>query len=131
LRVQAGGGFVEEQHLGAVHDGPGDHQPLCHPAGQIIDPFVGGVCQADLIEQPGGGGAGGGWAHPEVTAVEDEGVEDVQAAVQCVAPRDHANVPVHPGRRRGDVDTGDPGPARGRPHGRGQYPGGWSTCRRL
>ena len=64
LGVQAGGELVEEQHFRLVHDGPADHQPLRHPAGQLVNPLAGGVCQAHLIEQPGGGaGPGSGGPH--------------------------------------------------------------------
>ena len=40
LRVEAGGGLVEEQDRRPVHDRPGDHQPLGHAAGEGVDPGV-------------------------------------------------------------------------------------------
>ena len=38
LRIEAGGGLVEEQHGRSMHDGAGDHQPLRHAARQARAP---------------------------------------------------------------------------------------------
>ena len=37
LRVQTGGGLVEEQHRGPVHHGPGDHEALGQATRQRVD----------------------------------------------------------------------------------------------
>jgi hypothetical protein len=66
LRVQPGGGFVEEQHLGLMHDRPGDHQPLRHPAGQLTDALPGGGAQVHPLQQAVCGYSRAGGPHPEV-----------------------------------------------------------------
>lgn len=37
LRVEPGGGFIEHQDGWAVHDGPCDHEPLCHSSRERPD----------------------------------------------------------------------------------------------
>ena len=51
LRVEARRRLVEEQHVGIVHDRPGDHQPLGHAARHLGDVGRGPVGQAELLEQ--------------------------------------------------------------------------------
>ncbi len=51
LRIEAGGRLVEEQHVGVVHDRPGDHQPLRHAARQLVHVRRGAVGEPELLEQ--------------------------------------------------------------------------------
>ena len=72
LRVEARRGLVEEQHVGLVHDRPRDHQPLRHPARQLVDVGLGPVGEPELLEQLAGLAVCFLRAHAEVTTVEEE-----------------------------------------------------------
>ena len=65
LRVEAGGGLVEEQDGRAVHDRPGHHQPLRHAAGERHHRRLGPLGQVELHEQLVGGGPRGGAPMPK------------------------------------------------------------------
>ena len=50
LGVEAGGGLVEEQHAGPVHDRPGHHEALGHAARERGDVGLGPVGQPELLQ---------------------------------------------------------------------------------
>jgi hypothetical protein len=58
LWVQCPGRLVQEQHIGPVHQGAGDGEPLCLPAGELLGPGRGHVGQAHdfehFVSAPGG-----------------------------------------------------------------------------
>ncbi len=69
-RVEAGGGLVEEQHLGVVHEGRGEVEPPLHAAGVGADHLAERVADVDEVGQL-------------VEALLDLGlVEAVEAALQ-------------------------------------------------
>ena len=51
LRVEAGGGLVEEQHRRPVHQRGGEVEPAAHATGVGADDAVGGVLERELLEQ--------------------------------------------------------------------------------
>ena len=51
LGIEAGRRLVEEQHARAVHEPERDVEPAAHPAGVRLDDPVGGVGDADELEQ--------------------------------------------------------------------------------
>jgi hypothetical protein len=51
LGVQAGGGLVEEEHAGPVHERHGDVQAPLHPARVRAPDAVGGLGQAEAVQQ--------------------------------------------------------------------------------
>ena len=53
LGVEAGGGFVEQEEVGLVHQRTRDGEPALHAAGQRIDPAVGAVFELHELEQLG------------------------------------------------------------------------------
>ena len=123
LRVQPGGGLVEEQHARAVEDGPGHHEPLGHAAGQGVDRRLGPPAELELLEQLVGGLPGGLGAHAEQPAVEVQVLPDGELAVQGVLLGDD---PAELLGQRGvgrDVDAGDERPAGGRDHAGGEDAG--------
>ena len=50
-RVEAGGGFVEEQHVRAVDECRCEIEAAFHPSQVALHPAVGGVQQIDQLEQ--------------------------------------------------------------------------------
>ena len=50
-RVETGRRFVEEQHLGPVHQRRGEVEPPLHATRVALDPAVGGIDQLDELEQ--------------------------------------------------------------------------------
>ena len=51
LRVEAGGGLVEQQQVGAVDQAAGDREPALHAAGEVLDPGLRLVGERDELEQ--------------------------------------------------------------------------------
>ena len=51
LRVEAGGGLVEEQHRRTVHERGGEVEPPAHPAREGAHDAVGGVGEREVLEQ--------------------------------------------------------------------------------
>ena len=51
LRVQSGGGFIQQQDLGRAQQGLGQHHPLAHAAGKAAYPAVGRVPQVHHLQQ--------------------------------------------------------------------------------
>ena len=92
LRVEAGGGLVEEEHLGRGHDAGGQVEAPAHAAGEGLDQAVGGVGEVEALEQLVGPAAGDGPG-------------------QVVEPTDHLEVgpaaqqPVDGGLLGGDADA--------------------------
>ena len=59
-RVEAGGGLVEEQHLGRGHEAGGQVEAPAHAAGERLDQAVGRVGEVEPLEQLVGPAAGRG-----------------------------------------------------------------------
>src|SRR5690606_28530083 len=53
-RVEPGGGLVEEQHRWPVDEGGGQVEPAAHPAGVGLGRAVGGLDQAEALQQLAG-----------------------------------------------------------------------------
>jgi hypothetical protein len=91
LRVQPSGGLVEDQHLGLVHQRPGDQQPALHPARQPQDRPVPFVLQGHEPEQLVGPGAGLAGPDAEVPGVDQEVLDHRDLLVQVVLLRHDAH----------------------------------------
>ena len=63
-RVEAGGRLVEEQHVRPVHEREREVEPPAHAARVAADAAVGGLGEADALEQLHGAGARLGGAQP-------------------------------------------------------------------
>ena len=50
LQVESAQGLVEEQHLGLVHESPGDGHPLLLTAGELVDPALAVTLQVDELQ---------------------------------------------------------------------------------
>src|SRR5690606_20969860 len=53
-RVEPGGGLVEEQHRRPVDEGGGQVEPAAHPTGVGLGRAVGGLDQAEALQQLAG-----------------------------------------------------------------------------
>ena len=116
LRVEAGGGLVEEQHARVVHERARDHRPLLHAAGQgqRLRPRL--VGELHLRQQAVGAGFPLRGGEAEVAAVVDEQLAHGEVAVEVAGLGDHGDQPLRVLRARHHVDAVDGHPARGRPH---------------
>jgi hypothetical protein len=121
LRVQPGGRLVEVQHIGPVHQGAGDQQPLGLPARQVGRHRGAPVGEAEDLEKLRGAPRRLAPAQPEEPAAELQVLRDGQLHVQGVVLGDHADPALDPHRVRDHVQSGHPCPAGGRPHQRGQH----------
>ncbi len=90
LRVQAGGGLVENQDLRFVDERAGDGQAALQAAGQRVDLALGAVRELDEIQQRGGPLADDAPGQPEVPAVDEQVLPDGQLHVEGVLLRHHA-----------------------------------------
>src|SRR5581483_8055214 len=112
LGVEAGGRLVEEQDAGPVEDGPGDHEPLGHAAGERGDVGLGPVGEAELLEETVRLLLRLVGRHPEVAAVEVEVLPHRELTVEGVRLRHDADDLLGPGGVGHDVDAADDGPTR-------------------
>ena len=90
LRVQAGGGLVEDQDLRLVDERAGDGQAALQAAGQRVDLTVGAVRELHELEQFGGPLPDDAPGQPEVPAVDEQVLPDGQLDVQRVVLRHHS-----------------------------------------
>ncbi len=51
-RIDAVRRLVEQEDVGLVHERGGQAEPLRHPLGELLDPHIGPVGEADALEQP-------------------------------------------------------------------------------
>jgi hypothetical protein len=99
LRVQPGGGLVEDQDLRLVDERAGDRQAALQAAGQRVDLVPGPVRELDEIEQRVGPLPDDPAGQAEVPAVDEQVLPDGQLDVEGVLLGDHAE----PGPDRGPV----------------------------
>ena len=85
LRVEPRRRLVEEEHARAVHQAERDVEAAAHPARVVLDDAVGGVRDADELEQLGGARSEVAPAHPLDAALQHQvlaaGAELVDAGV--------------------------------------------------
>ncbi len=122
LRVQPGGGFVEQHHPRVVHQRPGDREPALHAAGEGVDARVGPVGELDELQQLVGPGPARLPGQPEVAPVDDEVVPDGQFAVQAVLLRHDAQAGADRRTVGGRVESEDAQHAAGRRRGAADHP---------
>jgi hypothetical protein len=114
LGVEPGGGLVHEEHRRSVEDRAGDHQSLCHPAGQRIDGCLRPLRELELLEELAGDPPRLRRADAEETTVEVQVLPHAELAVERVRLRDDANQLLGGRGVPHDVDARDEGPAGGR-----------------
>ena len=126
LRVETGGGFVEDEELGVGDEGPGNGQPALHATRERFDLVVGPVGQLGELEKILGPFADHLLGQVEIAAVDHQVVEDGEFEVEGVLLGDEADPAADPGPVGGRVHAEHPeGALRdGRhagdhPHGRG------------
>src|ERR1700733_4662068 len=90
LRVQAGGGLVQDQDVRVVDQRPGDGQPPLHAAGQRLDLVLRPVLQLDELQQLLGPLPDQLAGQAEVPAVDQQVLPYGQLDVQRVLLRDNA-----------------------------------------
>ena len=105
LRVEAGGGLVEQQHLGLVDQRTCDREPPLHPARKRVDARVAAVAELheleELLRTPADLGAG----QVEVAPVDHEVVPDRELGVEVVLLRHHAEPAADLGAVGGRVEA--------------------------
>ena len=126
LRVQPGGGLVEDQDLGLVDERAGDRQAALQAAGQRVDLVPGPVRELDEIKQRVGPLPDEAAGQAEVPAVDEQVLPDGQLDVEGVLLRDHAEPGPHRGvivyrvaAENGQLPAGRRRDAADHPHRRG------------
>src|SRR5438128_1602516 len=90
LRVEPGGGLVQQHHLGIVHERARDREPALHAAGKRLDLVVGPFVQLDEVDELVGAPAHVAPRQAEVTAVDDDVLAYCQLHVERVLQRHDA-----------------------------------------
>jgi hypothetical protein len=91
LRVEPGGGLVEEQELGIVDQGTCQRKAPLHPAGQGRNSGVGAAFQPRKLEQRRDARGDGLAIEPEVAAVHEEILVDAEVGIEAVRLRHDAD----------------------------------------
>ena len=90
LRVEAGGGLVEQEQLGFVDKRAGNRQPAFHPARKKLHPIPGSVSQLNEIKELLGSAPSLVAGDPKVARVGEQVFIDEQLGVQRVGLWDDA-----------------------------------------
>ncbi len=107
LRIEAGAGLVEKEHLGTVGDGAGDLNALRKAAGELCGIGSGAFGEVELGEELVGPLFRLGAREAEVEAVEVDVLKDGAGAVERVVLRHHADASSSQRRSGNDIDSGD------------------------
>src|SRR5580698_4246680 len=84
LGVKAGGGLVEEEHGGAMEDGPGHHESLGHATREGVHGCLGKASELELLKENVGHLLGLALGHAEQAAVEVQVLPWCELAVERV-----------------------------------------------
>ena len=122
LRVDPRGRLVEEQHLGAMRERAGDHQPLREPARQLEDHRSCALGERELLEELVGAAPGLAPRDSEEAPVVVEVLTHGELAVERVRLGDDADAALHRGGMRGDVESRDECASTGRDDRRREHP---------
>ena len=121
-RVEAGGRLVEEEDARFVDQRRGEVEAALHPARVGADPAVGGVAQADPVEQAVGALAPAGGRQPLQGRLQADQLAAGHQRVERRFLQGDADRGAHLARFGDDVVAGDAGPAAGRQQQRRQHP---------
>ena len=121
-RVQAGGGLVEEQHLGIVDEGVREAQPLLHAARQAEHVGVALVREVDQLEQVADDAPPLGRTEAVAPTEEVQVLPDLHVVVDPERVRHVAEDAAHRLGVPADRFTGDPGIAGSRFEERREHP---------
>jgi hypothetical protein len=121
LGVQTECGFVEKQHLGGVHEPPGDFQPPLHAPGIGLHKIIGPVRQFDQIQNFPDAFMTQHLFHAVHPAVEIEIFAPRELPVERGFLKHHADAVPHAVPIRGDIVSGHTGRSRCRFEKRGQH----------
>src|ERR1043166_8465346 len=89
LRVEAGGGLVQEKHLRVIHQGAREGEPALHAAGERVDLRALPPGEARELEQRPGARPDLARRQAEVAAVHEEVLGHREVGVQVVGLRHH------------------------------------------
>lgn len=117
LRVESGGGFVEEEHLGTVDQAERHVEASLHPSGVPLDLAVARVGEVEAVQQFVGAALHGRAPHPVQPALEQEVLPAGGDRVGAGLLGDHADGSADPVGVAQDVVSGD---GRGAGVGAGQ-----------
>src|ERR1043165_6732483 len=84
LRIESGGGLVEEDEIGIVDQGAGQRQAPLHASRQRLDARIGARLEAGELEQMRDARLDLRVGHAEVAAVDDEVFRDREVRVEAV-----------------------------------------------
>ena len=120
LRIEAGAGLVQEEHLRIVHHGAGDGETLHHSAGKTADDLIGAVGELEALEKRFRALVALVRAETKIGAVKNENFASRQRKVEIGTLGYDANQPFDGGLFFPDVMFADPGLASGRADARGE-----------
>jgi hypothetical protein len=129
LRVEAGGGLVEEQDRRGVDQPDRDVQPPPLAPGQARHLAGSQRCEVEGVEELVGAAAGGAPVEPEHGALRAQFVADPLVMARAVALADVADGAPHRCGRGDDVVAADLGPARRRRDQGGEHAHGRRLAR--
>ena len=92
LRVQPGGGFVQQQQLGVVHQRTRQAQPPAHAARQFAGFGIGLVGQCRKFQQLGNASPDSRILHAEIATVDQQILGTAEVGVEGVKLGDHAEL---------------------------------------
>ncbi len=122
LRVEAGRGLIEDEHLRVVQEGAGEGDAPLHAGGIFLDRLVGPLGQLEPLEETvyllGQAWSGQAVEGPEVLQVLATGEFPVDAPL---TRQDRPDAGEDPGGLFLDVEALDEDPPRGRPEQRGEH----------
>ena len=113
LGVEIVGGFIEEEHVGGVHEGAGDHEALGHAAGVAVDALVLALTEAQLVEDGVGALLTQAMGDAMICRVESEDLAHAQAAVEVIGLGDYGDALLDADGVAHDVEAVDGGGAGG------------------
>jgi hypothetical protein len=113
LRIQPGCGFIEEEDLWPMTDGPGDLEALGYASGELVRHAASGVCEVETVKERLGDGSSLPPAGTEVARVKVKVLQGGQRTVQCNVLGHYHNVSLHAGRVRCNIHPSHTYPSGG------------------
>ena len=95
LRIQPGGGLIQQQNVRFVDQCAGNRQPALHAPGKVLHPGAGSVAELSELQQLIGLGPEEAAGQSEVAAVHNDVLPDRELLVQVVLLGDHPQACPH------------------------------------
>jgi hypothetical protein len=99
LRVEAGGGLVEEDEVGIVHQRAREHEAALHAAGELLDAARGAPLERGELEEPRQALLDLGLRKPEVAPVDEQVLAHGEIGIEVVHLRHDAHADAALARR--------------------------------